>query len=425
MLWSLHTEAHGALRATTRVAGSSRRATLARNTLVGAQVAISMIVLMSAAAFIDTFARAERVNVGFNPDRLLIVQPDFTAKRYRPSDAAVQFTERIVAKLTADGFIDAATWTNSAPLTPIHYPVTLSREPGDTTDITADSDSIAANYFETLGIRLIAGRSFSTHDRRDTPRVAIVNAAMARQLWPNEARATAAAATAVGRTFWRRTSANRPPDAYEVIGVAANSRYTSLWEDRPRVFFPLSQADAHPNAVIVRLRQTVTEQSATIAIHAAVAATDPQLPLPRIQTWPETRDASLVQQRLGLTLFATFSAAMLLLTVVGLYSIMTSRVTQRRKEIGIRLALGATPEHMRRTILTHAAVIATCGLIPGIATGSAATTFIARVLPGLEPSTITTTTAIAATLITIATLATLAPARRAASTDPMRVLKDQ
>jgi ABC-type antimicrobial peptide transport system permease subunit len=184
----------------------------------------------------------------------------------------------------------------------------------------------------------------------------------------------------------------------------------------------MRQTDVFPTALILRTRSALP--AATMAIEAAMTSADPQLPLPTIQSWPQSLDGALVQQRLGLTLFTTFSAAMLLLTIVGLYSVTASRVTQRRHEIAIRIALGATPHSVRRSILLHSAIITAAGLTPGILLGLTATTAVAGILPGLEPATTSITTALGGALLALTALATISPARRAASTDPMRVLKD-
>jgi ABC-type antimicrobial peptide transport system permease subunit len=177
-----------------------------------------------------------------------------------------------------------------------------------------------------------------------------------------------------------------------------------------------------PNALILRTRGAAAATSAAIA--RTITALDPQLPPPTIHDWTQTRDAALVQQRLGLTLFGTFAAAMLLLTIVGLYSVTASRVTQRRQEIGLRIALGASPARVRTTILSSAIAIAAAGLVPGIVLGLTATRVVASILPGLQPSPAVVVAGLALTLIALSALATLAPAQRAASTDPMRVLKD-
>jgi putative ABC transport system permease protein len=427
LLWSLRTDALGALRTTPRVVGSSKRATLARNGLVAVQVCMAMIVLMSAGAFIDSLQRAGRVRPGFDPDRLVFVQADFSLQRYRP-DAAMRLAERVIASLEADGVVANATVSSKPALATSRTPVTIARDAGtaasnSASTFTAESDSIAANYFDVLNIPLLAGRAFDARDRREAPRVAVINQALARALWPD-----ASDASTIGRRIWlhrgnaRPAAADADAVAIEIVGVAANTRYAALWEERPRLFFPIRQTDVFPTALILHTRGALPETAA--AIDAAITSADPQLPLPKIQSWPQSLDGALVQQRLGLTLFTTFSAAMLLLTIVGLYSVTASRVTQRRHEIAIRIALGATPHSVRRSILVHSAAITAAGLTPGILLGLTATTLVAGILPGLEPATTSITASLGALLLALTIVATLSPARRAASTDPMRVLKD-
>jgi predicted permease len=278
-------------------------------------------------------------------------------------------------------------------------------------------NSVSPEWFRTFGIPLVAGRAFTTHDRTGTPLVAIVNQALARSFL--------GAGSPIGRTITLSLTHEAPR---EIVGVVADTLYNSVREAAPpTVYLPLSQPEPAGRAA-VSLKLSVRSAGGnpsllTKSVAAAVASVNPNFAL-TFRTLSDQVNASLAQERLIAMLSGFFSGLGLLLAGLGLYGVTAYAVAGRRREIGVRMALGAAPGSVIKLVLSRVTVQVALGVAIGGAMSLWASKFVATLLYGLEPRDVTTLIGAAVVLGGVAAMAAWLPARRAARIDPAEVLRE-
>ena len=269
------------------------------------------------------------------------------------------------------------------------------------------------DYFRVFGIPLRRGRGFVDADRENAPLVAVVSESVARRLWPNE--------DPIGKRigYW---GADTTRNTWRtVIGVAGDVHLRTLRQATPTVYVPWRQADFWQGEFAVRTSGTLA--SVLPAMRRALRATDPELNLWYAKSMDELLAAPLAQPRMGALLMSGFGAAALLLAALGLYGLMASVVRERTRELGIRMALGAAPETLRREVLRHALVVSGAGGAVGVLVALAASRLLAGVLFQVSPTDPVALLAACVVLMGVALIAAYLPARWATKIDPARALR--
>jgi predicted permease len=384
-----------------------------RQALVVAQVALSLVLLVSAGLFLQTLRHAQALDVGFSLRKGLVASLDLLPAGYDAAKGTAVLRDLQARVAEAPG-VEAATLTQVFPLGfggSSDFGVSVEGyTPAANEEISVAYDRVGTGYLRTMGIRLIDGRDISDRDTAQTPDVGIVNETMAKRYWGGR--------NPIGGHIkaGRRT--------IEVIGVAADGKYGSLTE-RPRnyLYLPVQQWYRPDTVLVVK---TAGEPLAALgAVQGAVRQVDPNLPLFDIQTIEDQLDLSLFLQRMAASLLGGFGVLALLLATIGLYGVIAGAVAQRTPEIGMRMALGATRADIVRLVLGQGLAVTALGVVIGLAGAFAATRLFASQLVGVTATDLASFVGTSALLVAVAIVATYLPARRAASIDPIGALRQE
>ncbi|HEX6462911.1 MAG TPA: FtsX-like permease family protein, partial [Vicinamibacterales bacterium] len=398
-----------------RVLGTRARSRLGQVLMV-VQIALSLVLLVSAALFIQTLRNLEQVATGFNTQGLALFRIEATPAGY-PSQAFTTIQTRVQERLEQIPGVRAATFSrvpllagtraNRRTIIPGYTPVAG-------TSMNININGIAPNFFTAMEIPLILGRSFTTRDGEDAPKVAIVTNALVRRYFGGE--------NPVGRRITFGASLNTPTSEIEIVGVARDAKYTTLREAEPvTIYLPAAQMLEGVANYYVR---TAGDPAAMApAIRSAVREIDPGLPVIDFHTQEQQIDRRNSQERLFAQLSGFFGVAALILACVGLYGLMSYLVLQRIGEIGLRLALGAIPAQVLRMVLRESLTLVGAGLVVGLAVAYSVRRFVESMLFGLSGADPLTYVVVVGTLIAVTLLASLRPAHRAARVDPMMALR--
>jgi predicted permease len=284
-------------------------------------------------------------------------------------------------------------------------------KPGE--DMGPHFNSVSGGFFDTLGIKVIGGRTFTERDERNAPQVAIVNQSFARRYFGDR--------SPLGRRFGVGGDPGTPTNI-EIVGVVADHRYESLRDEIPReVYLCELQRDAFGKSIYIRT--TARPENAFPALRAAVRELDANLPLVNMKTMDRQLDESLVTERLVATLSAVFGALATLLAVIGLYGVMSFMVARRAREIGIRMAIGAAAADVVWLVMREVLVLALAGVAIGLPAAVALARLVRSQLYGVEPADPISIGLATLLLFSVAAAAGYMPARRAAAYDPVRVLR--
>jgi predicted permease len=407
--------------------GTASRGTLfVRRTLVTVQIAVALVLLVGAGLMLSSFQRLLAVDAGFRPDRVLTGMVDLPVARYENETSRRTFYARLLEQVRALPGVTAAGATSTIPMGGSYSDSVILAEgyqmkPGESL-ISPNRLEVTPGYFEAMGIPLRRGRYFTDADADTAPRVVIVDELLARRFFGDE--------NPVGRRLVRPLrSEDLPtpgPEAprFEIVGVVASVKLHGLIDPPGRVgayYFPFAQATRSTMTLAVK---TVGPPTAlTGEIQRQLTALDPELPFYQVRTMEERIEASLVSRRTPVVLGIGFGAVAMLLSAIGIYGVLAYQVAQRRKEIGIRMALGSETRQIFALVLREGLVIVAIGLTLGILGAIGIGRLLASQLYGVETSDPTVIAAVAGTLAVIALLASVVPARRAANVDPVTVLE--
>ena len=388
-----------------------------RRALVVLQVAVSLVLVVGALLFVRSFNNLIAAPVGFQQQNVLIVDAGLPPPR--PSlEVATAFRHAVVERLRALPGVTNAAETNVVPLSgnATRNAVWFDGEDRAVTK-AANFSRITPGYFDTMRTPLVAGRDITARDVVNTPDVAVVNETFVRHV--------AAGKNPIGRRFWIEAGPNRPERAYEIVGVVKDAKYLSIDEDpTPVGFLALEQhspADAGGQFVV---RTSSSADAVAALIGPAMLEVNPNMRFVVRKLDTQIKD-TLVRERVMATLSGVFGAIAGLLAAVGLYGIVSYTVERRRREIGIRLALGASRGTIVGSVLKQSGVWVAAGLALGIVASVAVTRTAQSLLYGVQSQDPATIAAGAAGLALIALLASYVPAHRAARVDPMATLKDE
>jgi len=387
-----------------------------RGDLMGAQVAGSLMLLIVAGLFVRSLQAVEHMDLGFDANQLLNVRLDPAINGYKQTQTT-EFYRVLETKIRALPGVQSASLAAAVPMgygrgKNLVYVAGRPLPPGQRAP-GIFFNTVDAPYFETLRIPLLLGRAFSDADGENSPRVAIINETMAKQFWPTE--------NPLGKRF-SVTSDTGP--FLEVVGVARDGRYTTPAED-PQPYFYLPLAQNFTPERTLQIRSTLPPESLVPEVQQQILALDANAPIEQIQTMKESLGGALgfFLFRLGASLAAAMGLLGLLLAVVGVYGVVSYAATQRTQELGIRMALGASPRQILALLLRQGAQLVAAGLLFGLLGAWALTRAMSHMLVGVSPSDPLTYLTVAAVLSFITLLACWIPARRAMRVDPMVALR--
>ena len=397
-------------------AGSSGLHSRFRNSLVVVELALSLVVLVGAGLLVRSFVRVRQVDPGFRPAQILSLSLSLPDYKYPKAAEQRRFFNRLLEGVKGLPGVQSVSEASSLPLSGSPsasfiiegHPIARGQQAphGDYAAVTAD-------YFQTLGIKLTRGRVFNQHDNVDTALVVIVDEAMARKYWPNE--------DPLGkRIAFDGTLKN--PQWREIVGVVNHVKSRSLdGESRPQYYFPFDQRP--DSSMFLAVRTLNQPASLTPAVRALISSLDKDLPVYRVTTMDQLVASSMAQRRFSMLLLGIFAVIALLLAAVGLYGVIAYSVTQRTREIGLRIALGAQQADVLKLILGQGLVLAGVGLALGLAAAVVLTRLMSTMLFGVSAMDRTTLVAVSLLLGFVALLASYIPARRATKVDPLVALK--
>jgi predicted permease len=385
-----------------------------RNALVVSQVAISIFLLLGAGLFARSMARMEAVDPGFGAEPTAVVDIVIPANKY-DEDEGREMMRRVVERYRQIPGVEAVGLTGNIPLN------TLSRQ---TTNISvdgvdpppgreyhpADRTSVDGGFFSAMGIRILDGRGFDDRDRRDTDRVAIVSQAMARKFWPE--------GSAVGQVV------HRPQDLDDlrIVGVARDVKVRSLGE-APRSFLytPLSQNYTSFMTAVVRTRMDA--EQTVLDVVDATREIDSDMYVWQARTMTRHLEVHLLPARLSATVLAAFAAVALTLVVIGLYGVVGYAAAQRRREVGIRMSLGATESTIVRLLMSTGLRLVLIGGVIGLLVTILASRLVSSLLFEVSPLDPLTFAVVLAMLVGVTAVSTLFPAWTASRVDPAKILR--
>jgi len=398
-------------------ARGSRGAAGVRGALVAGQIALALVLLTGAGLMVRSGLRLQRTAIGVNADHVLTVRVDLPRASYTPETGAVFYT-RLLDRLHAVPGIEAAALGFCPPVsggcnsTSIWFPP--RPRAGTYHDPLVGIHWVTPDYFTTLGIPLVRGRSFAERDRPGQPKVALINEAAARAFFPNEDPIGKRIAVGQGGFY----------DGADVIGVVSNVRYRRIeTAATPDVYVPLAQS--YQPRMRIFVRSHVDAHALVAAIRGEIRALDPNLPVAEIKTMEERLGDAMWRTRVGAWLLSTFAALALLLTGIGIFGVMAQTVLQRTREIGIRMALGAQAPDVLALVLRRAVLLTAAGLALGTVSALAFTRFVAALLYGVEPHDPLTFGAVTVVLAIVALAACYFPARRATRVDAVVALRTE
>jgi predicted permease len=394
--------------------GKRRRLTL-RHSLVVAQVAMSLVVLVCGGLFIKSFRHAQQMDPGFTGKGILLVSLNPQLVGY-DEEQTKDFFRQISDRVAGLPGVEAASVAGLIPLGDSSNSNGPILKEGETLAPGSPGRNIMYNvvgpgHFKTLQIPLISGRDFDDRDRKGAQRVIIVNEKMAQMLWPEE--------NAIGKRVFIGAGSR---DAIEVIGVARTGKYRTLAED-PKPYFYTPMAQRAATGMNLMVRTTNDPRSLVAAIRKEVQTIDPHIPLSSIKTMTEHLTWALWGPNMAATLALVFGVVALLLSALGLYSVMAYVVSQRTREVGIRMALGAQRRDVLQLIATQGMRLALLGLLIGFALSLALARVLSSVLIGVSAYDLTTFVVVPLLLAVVAFIACLIPARRATEVNPLVALR--
>jgi putative ABC transport system permease protein len=406
---------HLLARASRTSSGASHRT---RRALLTVEVALALVLLAGSGLMARTMVGLYAVNPGFRSDHLLTARFTLGGPAWTPEKRLV-FFDRLLTKLSAVPGISRAALTYSLPIEGSQWGsiFTVADKPVPPRDQlpSAAFCPITPGYFETMEIHVSRGRTFDARDLNTSQRVIIVNTTLARRIWPGE--------NAIGKRLKQGWPEGDGPWR-EVVGVVDDVKLEGVDQDVPmQVFIPITQDT--PRSVAIVARTAVDPMNATHDVEGALQAVDRDVPVIKVQPMTALMSDAISRQRLSLVVLAVFAIVAVIVAAVGLYGVIAHSVTERTREIGVRMALGAEGRQVLGLFVRQGLVTAAAGTAVGLGGAALLTRVLEKLLFGVKPSDPATLGAVAILLLVVAGVACYIPARRAARIDPLAALRTE
>jgi putative ABC transport system permease protein len=383
-----------------------------RSALVVAQLALTLPLLAGGTTLARSFSALMSVDPGFQTENVLTAHMAIPRSKYPTDGQIAAFYQRIVERVATVPGVMSAGMVNRLPLTGNNLAMAIEFE-GARGPVTLQSRSATPEYFRTMSIPLREGRVFTERDSANAPLVSVIDERLARTLWPGQ--------SAIGRTY-RVSLPGQQPASGQIVGVIGNIRHQGLDSEADRqIYFSYQQFTDGRIALVVRSRTNA--RAIAPAVLQAIRALDPEQPVYDVRTMDDVLARSTAQRWLNMAMIVVFGVSSLLLAGVGLYGVIAYGVTQRIREFGVRMALGAAPSEVSRIVLCQASVLAATGAAFGLAGAFALARGLESLLYGVSPRDPLSFAAAAVLLFGAALLASYVPARRAALSDPAHALR--
>jgi predicted permease len=390
-----------------------------RNLLVVAQTAMALILLVGSGLLVRSFANLTGADLGFSPSNVMTFRLTVPQADYPDNAQVIAFQEQLVSRLRETPGVDHAGAVSVLPV--------ISAAPGAAYVFDGRPQApgelppmvhykvITAGYFDTMGVSLLSGRDFNSGDARDDVRTIVVNRALAEQYWPGQ--------DPLGKRLSPATAQPGPINWFTVAGVVGDVRQDGLREPpRPLIYFPVNTQQGLSRAMTFVVRGAGTMPSGD-ALRRAVWALDGDLPVASMQSMDEIVSASVVQFTFTMLTLGIAAGMALVLGAIGLYGVLSYAVSLRTREIGVRLALGAPPSVVMRSVVANGAAITAVGLVIGVAGAAGLTRFLQGLLYETETLDPLTFAGMSAALFVVALAASYLPARKAAAVSPLESMK--
>ena len=389
-----------------------------RGALVVAEVALTLVLVIGAGLMMRTLYSLSRVATGFRSEGVLTLRVQPTGERFNTSARQIEYVNTMLERLSAVPGVQSAGAIHHLPLSGFAWYANIeiegsARAPGES-PTRSGWRVIAGNYFQTMGIPLLRGRGFTAADTRAAPPVAIVSDAFAKAAWPGE--------DPIGKRF---TAGNATRGgAVTVVGVVGGVRHVTLdAAPTPELYRPMAQT---PMAqMTVALRTAGDPLALTSIARETVRAIDANVPISDVRSLEQVMSASVARPRLIMSLLLVFAGVGVVLGAVGVYGVIAYAVGERRREIGVRIALGAEPSAVAGSVVMRGLRYAVIGVAIGLVGALAVTRLMKTLLFGVSTTDPLTFVALSLFLVVVAVLASYLPARQAARTDPMVALRSE
>jgi len=383
--------------------------------LVVVEVALALVLLVGAGLMTRSFTKLLQVSPGFDGTNLVAARVLLPTAKYRQRETLARFYEDVIERLRQSPGVTAASAVSSLPLQDVGaasaLPFTVEgQQPPATEDPLADVRMVAPRYFETMKIRLLSGRFLDERDVQEAPRTSVINETMARRYFPDR--------SPIGQTIVN------PHGKSEVVGVVADVRNQGLAsEPKKQVYLPLRQSPTPGMALVARTERDPLSFAGTI--QKVIWEVDPQQPIYELSTMDQILARAVFLPRLSTTLLSLFAAAALLLAGLGIYGVLSYSVSQRTREIGLRMALGASSGDTVSLVIRNSVLLVMTGGLVGLVAASLLSRSLAGILYGIGPFDLPSFGVAALVLVAAGLLASLLPALRATRVDPMVALREQ
>ena len=401
----------------------------ARSALVVAQVALAVVLLAAAGLTLKSFQRSEQVPLGFNPRGVLSMSIALPAARYQTSDKVTRFCEQVLEKIKALPGVTAVAFCSNAPFSPnewdssFHITGTSPDLPGQ--EPVSEMSIVSPDYFRVMEMPMLRGRSFNAQDLAGRQLVMIIDERAAQRFFPGQ--------DPIGQQIDDPVTIGEPNETgspITIIGVVAHTRHSAPGErmdarNLAMMYFAAAQFPKSEQRLVVRVSPGHDPRALVSAIKREITALDPEQAVSNIATMEENIADSLASRRLSTTLLGVFAALALGLASIGLYGVMALTVTQRTRELGIRVALGADRARVFRLVLGQGFLLVGIGLITGLLLAASTGRALASILYNVSAWDLTGFFSAAFVLVGVALVACCVPARRAMRVDPIVALRTE
>jgi len=388
-----------------------------RSLLVVAEIALSLVLLVGAGLMMRSFMSLQHVDAGINTEGVLTMYIALPGAKYRPPEKRAAFFSQLLERVRSIPGVQSAGTNSGLPLAGNNWGRSLTVEGFPVLSVgeapAINHCVISPDYFKAMGIAILKGRDFDERDSRDAAKVTIIDERLAREYWPDQ------------DPLGKRIRFGPPEDNepwHTIVGVVREVKHNRLdASTRMSVYLPFDQIPIGGSSLAIR--SSGRPESLTGAVRAQLKELDPDLPLTEVRPMTEVVARSVWQPRLYTALFGVFAAVALILAAVGIYGVMSYAVTQRTREIGLRMALGAQKQDVLKLVVGHGVVITAIGIGAGLAAAVGLTRLMSSLLFGVTATDPLTFAAVSVVLAGVALGACFVPAMRAAKVDPMVALR--